>query len=255
MSRMAGMTAMVTGASAGIGRAVAARLAREGARLALLDRRPDSTLPGEETQTADLCRTSGADVRSVTVDVSREDEVDRAFALLDEAGWPLDVLVNCAGIFTLATVADLDTAEWRRILGVNLDGYFFTIRRAIPHLRQSPAASIVNVSSVHGRLGIGAAFAYCASKGAVENLTRQVAVDYGPTGIRCNAVSPGPVETAMSLPFRQDPQQLAEYHRRVLLPRLGRPEDVAGAVAFLAGPDSAFMTGSCLVVDGGWSCA
>jgi NAD(P)-dependent dehydrogenase (short-subunit alcohol dehydrogenase family) len=255
VNRLTGRTALVTGASAGIGRATALRLADEGARLLLVDRRTDSSLPGEDGTTADRCRAAGAEVLVAVADVAREDEVDAAFALLDDAGWGLDVLVNCAGIFTLATAADLDTAEWRRILGVNLDGYFFTIRRALPRLRDSAGPSIVNVSSVHGRLGIGGGFAYCASKGAVENLTRQVAVDYGPLGIRCNAVSPGPVETAMSLPFRQDPEQLAEYHRRVLLPRLGRPEDVAAAVAFLAGPDSAFMTGSALVVDGGWSCA
>jgi NAD(P)-dependent dehydrogenase (short-subunit alcohol dehydrogenase family) len=255
MSSMAGATAIVTGASAGIGRAVAQRFASDGMRVLLVDRRPDSPLPGEEQPTADLCRDLGASVAFVAADVSQQDAVDAAFEELDRQEWPLDVLVNCAGIFTRARAEDLDTAEWRRILGVNLDGYFFTIRRAILRLRSSARPSIVNVSSVHGRLGTGAAFAYCSSKGAVENLTRQVAFDYGAEGIRCNAVSPGPVETAMSLPFRQDPEQLAEYQHRVLLPRLGRPADVASAVAFLAGPDSAFVTGHSLVVDGGWSCA
>lgn len=221
----------------------------------LVDIRDHSTLEGEEEKTADLCRRVGAQVLTVTADVSREAEVDAAFAALDGTGWGLDVLVNCAGIFTRATAEELDTDTWRRILGVNLDGYFFTIKRAVPRLRASSAPSIVNVSSIHGRLGTGAAFAYCASKSAVENLTRQVAVDYGPLGIRCNAVTPGPVETAMSLPFRRNPELLAEYERRVLLPRLGRPDDVAAAIAFLAGPDAAFVTGTSLVVDGGWSCA
>lgn len=255
MSRMAGSTAIVTGASAGIGRGIALRFARDGMRVLLVDRRPESTLPGEEKPTADVCRDLGADVAFIACDLSREGEVGGVFDKLDQLRWRLDVLVNCAGIFTRSRVEELDTAEWRKILGVNLDGYFFTIRQAIPWLRASESASIVNVSSLHGRLGTGAAFAYCASKGAVENLTRQVAVDYGPDNIRCNAVSPGPVETAMSLPFRRDPEKLAEYNRRVLLPRLGKPDDIASAVAFLAGPESAFITGTSLVVDGGWSCA
>jgi NAD(P)-dependent dehydrogenase (short-subunit alcohol dehydrogenase family) len=181
--------------------------------------------------------------------------VRTAFGRLDELGWELDALVNNAGIFVTGRAEDLSDDDWRRQQAVNVDGYFFTIREAVPRLRRGQQAAIVNLSSVHGRLGIAGGFAYCASKGAVENLTRQVAVEYAPEEIRCNAVAPGPIETAMSLGFRQDPRQLAEYQDRVRLPRLGKPEEVAAAVAFLAGPESSFVTGHSLVVDGGWSCA
>ena len=193
-------TAIVTGASTGIGRAVALRFARDGMRLLLADPRLDSALPGEDGRTVDLCRAAGAEAVHVTCDVSDEAQVQALYEELDGLGWTLDVLVNNAGIFTLASVEELDTAEWRRILGVNIDGYFFMIRAAVPRLRRSAGPSIVNLSSVHGRLGIGSGFAYCASKGAVENLTRQVAVQYGAEGIRCNAVAPGPVETATHPP-------------------------------------------------------
>ncbi len=252
--RLRGRLALVTGSSSGIGRAIALLFAEEGADLVLCDVRSASRLPEETPDTETAVRALGRRVRFHRSDVASEADAAALFgAVLDEHG-RLDVLVNCAGVFQRGPVSDVPLDEWRRVLGVNLTGCFLTIRAAIPLLRESSAPSIVNVSSIHGRVGTGTAATYCASKGGVENLTRQVAVDYGRLGIRCNAIAPGTIETAMSLPFRNDPQMLREYRTRTLLPRLGAPRDVAFAALYLASEESSFVTGHSLVVDGGWTC-
>jgi glucose 1-dehydrogenase len=252
--RLRGRVALVTGSSSGIGRAIAVLFAEEGADLVLCDLQPESRLPEETPDTETAVRALGRRVSFHRSDVASEADVAALFgALLDEHG-RLDVLVNCAGVFRRGPVSDVPLEEWRRVLGVNLTACFLTIRAAIPLLLESSAPSIVNVSSIHGRVGTGTAATYCASKGGVENLTRQVAVDYGRLGIRCNAIAPGTIETAMSLPFRNDPAMLQEYRTRTLLPRLGAPSDVAFAALYLASEESSFVTGHSLVVDGGWTC-
>ncbi|TMD90893.1 MAG: SDR family oxidoreductase [Chloroflexi bacterium] len=252
--RLDGRVALVTGSSSGIGRAIAVLFAKEGADLAICDLQPESRLPDEVPDTEDLVRVHGRRVSFHRCDVASENEVEGLFAAVERVYGRLDILVNCAGIFVRNSVVDVSLAEWNRVLAVNVTGYYLTIRAAIPLLLRSGAASIVNISSIHGRVGTGTAATYAASKGGVENLTRQVAVDYGGRGIRCNAVAPGTIKTAMSKPFRADPEILREYETRTLLPRLGEPDDVAFAALYLAGSESSFVTGHSLVVDGGWTC-
>ena len=253
--RLAGKVALVTGSSSGIGRAVAVLFAEEGADLVLCDLQPASRLPEESPTTEQVVNGLGMRARFLRADVASEEDVAQVFRAVHDEHGRLDVLVNCAGVFQRNAVADVSIDEWRRVLDVNLTGYFLTVRAAVPLMRRASEPSIVNVSSIHGRLGTGTAATYCASKGGVENLTRQVAVDCAPLGIRCNAVAPGTIETAMSKPFREDPEVLREYRARTLLPRLGVPRDVAYAVLYLASPESSFVTGHSLVVDGGWTCA
>jgi glucose 1-dehydrogenase len=253
--RLRGRVALVTGSSSGIGRAIALLFAEEGCDLALCDLRRESRLAEEESPTTDVAvQALGRGGRFVQCDVGREEAVAAAFDVVRQEFGRLDVLVNSAGVFRRAEVERVSLDEWRQVLDVNLTGCFLTIRAAIPLLEAAGGGSIVNVSSIHGIVGTGAAATYCASKGAVENLSRQVAVDHARLGIRCNTIAPGTIETAMSKPFRETPEILAEYERRTLLPRLGRPRDVAYAALYLASDEASFVTGHSLVVDGGWTC-
>jgi cyclopentanol dehydrogenase len=165
----------------------------------------------------------------------------------------LTILVNCAGIFVRNSVADVTDQEWNRVLNINLSGYFYTPRAVLPHMKEQGEGRIVNISSIHGIRGTGTAATYCATKGGIENLTKQLATEFAPDNIRVNAVTPGTIETAMCKPFLDTPDIRAEYERHTLLPRLGVPDDVAHCALFLASHESSYVVGHSLVVDGGWT--
>jgi NAD(P)-dependent dehydrogenase (short-subunit alcohol dehydrogenase family) len=251
--RLCGDVAMVTGASSGIARATALLFAKEGAKVVCVDVRPDSCFPGETPDTVSAICGAGGEAVYVQADVSDSQAVNHAVEICLQRYGKVDILVNCAGIFVRNSIVDVSDEEWARVLNVNLSGYFYTCRAVLPHMIAQGQGRIVNISSIHGIRGTGTAVTYCASKGGVENLTKQLAMEFAPYNIRVNSVTPGTIETAMCKRFLDTPELRAEYERRTLLPRLGVPNDVAYCALFLASQESSYVVGHSLVVDGGWT--
>jgi len=185
----------------------------------------------------------------VTDDEDAKRLVDRTV----ESFGGVDVLVNNAGILLEGRVDEMTQEEWDRTFAVNVRSIYHCTRHALPHLRESDAPRIVNLSSQIGLVGNPADSAYCASKGAVANLTRQMAVDYADDRITVNAINPGVVRTEMSAEQLEDEEVMAEVEQKTLLPFVGKPRDIGRAAVFLASRDARFVTGHCLVVDGGWT--
>lgn len=247
--RFAGRAALVTGAGHGIGRAVALRLAQEGARVAVLDLREPAAC-----DTADAIRASGGEAVALTADVSNAEAVDAAVREAHDALGELDVLHNNAGRLVPGTVLDQELAEWDATFAVNVRSVFLVTRAAVPHLRGRPGAAVVNTASISGLIGEPALAAYCASKAAIVNLTRQLAADLSPQGIRVNCVCPGWVNTGFNAAcFATPAEEELTVRRQVPLGRQASSEEIAAAVAFLASDDASYVVGHALVVDGGLS--
>ncbi len=247
--RFEGTVALITGAASGIGAASARRLGAEGARLALLDL--------DEAGGSALAKEldpSGERARFWRVDVGQREEVGAATDAAAAAFGRLDVVFNNAGIGAYGEVPDLDPDTWRRILSVDLDSVYYGCRAAVPHLRAAGGGAIINTASISGLHGDYGLAAYNAAKGGVVNLTRTLALDHARDGIRTNAVCPGPIETALTRPLLEIPSLVEEFERNIPMGRLGRADEVAGVVAFLASEDASYVNGACIVVDGGVTC-
>jgi NAD(P)-dependent dehydrogenase (short-subunit alcohol dehydrogenase family) len=253
--RLNGRVAVVTGSASGIGRAIAIRLAEEGAHVVVSDVRPDPREGGDPTET--LIERSGGSCLRIDADVSQWADIDRLVSGAVQRFGRLDVMVNNAAIAGAASKPLLETTEedWDAIMAVNLRGVFLCCKRAIGEmLGQEPIGEVrgrvINISSQHGMVGSPGHVAYSTSKGGVINLTHQLAVDYGREGILVNAVAPGKILTGS--PEQVNEQAIAYSHSRTPFFRLGRPADVAAAAAFLASDDALYVSGTNLLVDGGW---
>jgi meso-butanediol dehydrogenase/(S,S)-butanediol dehydrogenase/diacetyl reductase len=241
----AGKTVLVTGGGSGIGRAIAEAFLANGANVAVSGRRKERL---EET----LATAPAERVLPVEADVSDDASVQAMIrAIVDRFGG-VDVVVNNAAAYIHGEFDDLGLEGWESIRGTNLDGFVHVARHALPELERS-GGNLVVVGSVSGLRGDWAQAAYNATKAAIMNFVQSLALDYGPRGVRLNAIAPSLTITEVTAGVAQDPELLAGANNRIALGRPARPEDIAPAVLFLASPDAAYITGAFLPVDGGTS--
>jgi NAD(P)-dependent dehydrogenase (short-subunit alcohol dehydrogenase family) len=240
--------ALVTGAGSGIGRAIAMALAKDGCAVACLGRNADRL-----AQTAAAIVAAGGRAVATVADVTLADEVEAAIAEIRHTLGPIDVLVNNAGTGWLGTVEALSEHEWDYVMAVNVKSIFLCSRAVIPDMAKGGGGRIINVASVTGLVASPGRAVYCASKGAVVMLTRAMALDGAKQHINVNAICPGVVVTEMTEESLRDPATRQEKLDKTPLGRLAEPEEIAPAAVYLAGPGASFVTGACLVVDGGWS--
>jgi len=247
--RLENKVALISGGARGMGAAEAKLFASEGAKVVIGD-----VLDEDGSQTEAAINEAGGECLFVHLDVTDEDSWMRAVAETVSRFGKLDIVVNNAGVTGgRGALEDTTVESWDRVLDINAKGVFLGTKAAIREMRKAGGGSIINISSVYGLVGSGGSSAYHASKGAVRLLTKSTAIQYASEGIRANSVHPGIIETAMTEATNADPARSQKWADETPIKRRGMPEDVAYGVLFLASDESSFMTGSELVIDGGFT--
>lgn len=256
MFQLNNKVALVTGAGSGIGRDIALLYAKQGATVILADIQAEAV-----TRVVTEMSAQGGKAHALTLDVSNEEQVRSAMATIRQEHGHLDILVNNAGVSHVGNILETSVDDWERVMRVNAFGVFLCAREAIRQmLAQEPAGGvIINMASVAGMISVDRRFPYGASKGAVISMTRSIAMDYATQGIRCNAICPGTVHTpfvegylARNFAGHED-EVRQQLHARQPIGRMGQPAEIAAAALYLASDEAAFVTGSTLVIDGGWT--
>ena len=242
---------MVTGAGSGIGRATAQRVAAEGAAVSCVDQNAEAA-----RATATELLGQGGTAVAITADVRDRAQLARAVALVVDRFGRLTHLVNCAGVLGMAALSTLTDEEWQFVLDVNVKGTFLAVQAAAPAIAASGGGAIVNITSVEANVVVATGPTcqphYSASKGATKALTKALAHELARSGIRVNAVAPGPVSTPMLGGRDREPAAKRIFEERMLIPRAAQPREIAAAIAFLLSNDASYITGVEMPVDGGW---
>ena len=243
--RLANKTALITGGGSGIGKACARAFHREGANVVLFGRRKHKL---EET-----ARELGSRVLTVQGDMIRGDDLDRLVQETRSTFQRIDILVNNAGLFRGAPLHEISDEQYDEMMNINMRAVFQLTRRVLPVMMEQKSGSIVHISSILGIIAVPQVAAYNVSKGALNQLSRSIAVEYGGYGIRSNSICPGLIETDMTADLMKDEALLQEWRKDYPIGRFGKPDDVANACLFFASDESSFVTGTVLPVDGGFT--
>lgn len=246
MGRLSGKVAIITGAALGMGAAEAKLFAKEGAKVVATDIKDDVL-----QEVINEIKASGGEAIGLKHNVVSEDEWKNVIQTAVDAYGKVDILVNNAGIASPKTMAQMEMAEWNKVMDINLNGCVLGMKNVIPEMQKAGGGSLINISSIGGIVGMAGSSPYTAAKGALRALSKSAAVEYGKDKIRVNSVHPGIIETPMTADSFND--ALPFYKTFTQLPYFGQPEDVAYGVLFLASDESRFMTGAELVIDGGWT--
>jgi len=246
--RLQNKVAIITGGGTGIGRGIAILFAKEGAKVVVSGRRVE---PLDETVT--VIKQAGGDAISIQADVSDEAQVKGLVEKTLQHYGSIDILVNNAGVYLPHDSVSATNDDWEQVMSIDLKGVWFCSKAAIPHMLTKGKGKIINIASIAGLVGFPGSAFYCAAKGAVVNLTREMALDYAKKNINVNTIAPGVIESDMTKPFLNDEQAKKSFLDQTPVGRIGKPEDIGYAAVYLASDESDFVTGATLVVDGGWT--
>ncbi|MEK9627631.1 MAG: SDR family oxidoreductase [Nitrospinota bacterium] len=243
--RLKDKTAIITGGGTGIGRATATAFCREGAKVILFGRRKEKL-----EKTAEELGNSAFVVQG---DMTNNDDLDQLINQTLQNFKGIDILVNNAGLFNGAPLHEITDSQWDEMMDINIRSVFQLTRRVLPVMLAQKSGSIIHISSILGLIAVPQVAAYNVSKGALNQFSRSIAVEYGPSGIRSNSICPGLIETDMTADLMKDEDLMKEWSKDYPIGRFGKPEDVASACLYLASDESSFVTGTVLPVDGGFT--
>ena len=243
--RLKDKTAIITGGGSGIGLATARAFCKEGAKVILFGRRKEKLLSAANEL--------GDSVLIVQGDMTHNDDLDQLINKTLNNFKGIDILVNSAGLFNGAPLHEISDSQWDEMMNINIRSVFQLTRRVLPIMMAQKSGSIVHISSILGLIAVPQVAAYNVSKGALNQFSRSIAVEYGSYGIRSNSICPGLIETDMTAELMKDASLMQEWSKEYPIGRFGKPEDVASACLFLASDESSFITGTALPVDGGFT--
>ena len=243
--RLKDKTAIITGGGSGIGLATARAFCKEGAKVILFGRRKEKLISAADEL--------GGSVLIVQGDMTRNDDLDQLINKTLNNFKGIDILVNSAGLYNGAPLHEISDSQWDGIMDINIRSIFQLTRRVLPIMMAQKSGSIVHISSILGLIAVPQVAAYNVSKGALNQFSRSIAVEYGSYGIRSNSICPGLIETDMTADLMKDASLMQEWSKEYPIGRFGKPEDVASACLFLASDESSFITGTVLPVDGGFT--
>jgi NAD(P)-dependent dehydrogenase (short-subunit alcohol dehydrogenase family) len=244
-----GKLALITGGARGLGRTMAIALGEAGADLALIGRTRESC----ETAASEIASATGRKVRAFTADVTNASDVTRVTSEIVKACGAIDILVNNAGTNIRGTIEQLSEADWDSVIDTNLKGPFLCAKAIAPQMVARGWGRVINMGSILAAVALPGRAPYASSKSGIVGLTRVLALEWAATGVTCNAICPGPFATDMNKQLLNDPQAYQQFVSNIPMGRWGELDDIAGAVVFLASDASAYVTGSALFVDGGWT--